>query len=212
MPSIGELTIIEFKERINRFEMKYTIDWEIWRETHPEDMVSQFGSILRKWQACRPNVMRRTRGDQKHTPPYLEDLIGMANLFLPALDSFDISKGRSFSPDSMHSFRELWRIFQYLPYHGKAHNGLSSVTGISKAVMLLTNGKVGPAFDSTVRGNLGLKNMSSPEQWIRALQMVNDDIMQFERSNGISIIQAAPEAFRHLQPGRIYDMVLGPGT
>lgn len=87
---------------------------------------------------------------------------------------------------------------------------LPGVVGISKAVMLLTDGRVGPAFDSQVRGRLGTGNINGVEEWIKALRLVCQDIRGFEEANSMSLVDAVPE-LSHLQTGRIYDMALGPG-
>ena len=69
---------------------------------------------------------------------------------------------------------------------------------------------MGPAFDSKVKGRLGLGAMTNPEDWVRALKLVSRDIHAFEQRNAISFEDATPEKFRMLNNGRIYDMALGP--
>ena len=131
MAGIKNLTVKEFEARINRFDGTYVHDWDSWLKVPPEQQAARFGLVLRKWQACRPNRMRRTRSEQIHEPPYLEDLIAEANHYLRILDNFVLHLSESFSRDKTHALSELWRIFQHLPYQGRALNGLASVTGIS---------------------------------------------------------------------------------
>ena len=45
-------------------------------------------------------------------------------------------------------------------------NGTASCVGITKAVMLLTDGRIGPALDSQVRLNLGVAKPINAEEWI----------------------------------------------
>ena len=211
MSGIKNLTIIGFEARINRFDPTYVQDWDSWLNVHPDQQAAQFGFVLRKWQACRPNRMRRTKMDNLHEPPYLEDLLTEANPYLRILDDFEIRQSESLSQEKTHALSELWRVFQNLPYQGRAFNGLASVTGISKAVLLLTKGRVGPALDSTVRANLNVGNILTAGHWIDVLKAVNEDIQIFEAKNGITLTMAAPRWAQRLNSGRIYDMALGPG-
>jgi hypothetical protein len=72
-------------------------------------------------------------------------------------------------------------------------------------------GRVGPAFDSEVRKQLNIKEPANVKQWIEALKLVSRDAQSFENRNRITLQQAAPQQFQHLNPGRLYDMALGPG-
>ncbi|MBU4304247.1 MAG: hypothetical protein KJ893_01260 [Candidatus Omnitrophica bacterium] len=211
MPGIANLSIVEFQERINRFDQRYVNDWNGWLNTQPNVRAAQLGIVLRRWQACRPNRMRRIQAEQQHAAPYLEDLITQAAQYLQILQNFDIRDNASFTPQNCNSLVQLWGIFQNLSYHGRTRNGLAGVVGISKAVLLLTDGRVGPAFDSKVRGHLGLGNVASANQWINALCTASRDIQAFEANNQTTLQQAVPQPFAGLQSGRIYDMALGPG-
>jgi hypothetical protein len=75
-----------------------------WLNIHPDQQAAQFGFVLRKWQECRPNRMRRTtRIEQIHEPPYLEDFLAEANPYLRILDDFDIRLRESFSREKAQS-------------------------------------------------------------------------------------------------------------
>ena len=212
MSGIGGLTVDEFKRRIQRFERAYIADWNGWLSTQQADRAERLGSILRGWQACRPNRMRRTRVEGRHDAPYLEDLIHCAGEDLRALDQFELREEASFSTENLQALARLWDIFSNLSYVGRARNGLAGVVGISKAVLLLTEGRVGPAFDSTVRVNLGLRVIDNSCEWINALQVASRDIQMFERKNDVTLHAACPEPHSQLRSGRIYDMALGPGA
>lgn len=211
MPGIANLNVDQFQGRVNRFAVQYEDDWNCWLNTQPNARPRQLGIVLRRWQACRPNRMRRTQTENTHDAPYLEDLINQATQYIQALQAFDIREEMSFSTNNSKALVELWNIFQNLSYHGRARNGLAGVVGISKAILLLTDGRVGPAFDSEVRGHLGTGNVINSNQWIEALRTANQDIEAFERNNQTIIQEAAPQRCAHLNTGRIYDMALGPG-
>ncbi|MDP2204286.1 MAG: hypothetical protein Q8K07_19900 [Methylicorpusculum sp.] len=212
MPGIANLNIEQFQGRVNRFAAQYVDDWNCWLNTQHNSRPRQLGIVLRRWQACRPNRMRRTQIENTHNAPYLENLVDQAIQYINVLQAFEIREEESFSPENCAALIELWNIFQNLSYHGRARNGLAGVVGISKAVLLLSDGRVGPAFDSEVRGHLGTGNVITSNQWIEALRIANQDIQEFERNNQTTIQQATPQQYAHLNTGRIYDMALGPGA
>lgn len=211
MPGIATITVEEFQDRINRFDQSYVNDWNRWIAVQPGQRTAQFGAILRRWQACRPNRMRRARAERLHDDPYLDDLINNSAQCLQALQNFDIRVQTSFTQQACDSLVQLWNIFQDLSYHGHVRGGRAGIVGISKAVLLLTEGRVGPAFDSEVRTHLGLRCIENANEWICALQVVSRDIQQFESANQITLQQAVPQQHAGLSSGRIYDMALGPG-
>ena len=219
MPGIANLSIEEFQLRINRFAPQYVDDWNCWLNTQADARARQLGIVLRRWQACRPNIMRRTeaenKAENKHEAPYLEDLVNQAEQHIQMLQDFNIQDDASFSNQNCGALAQLWNIFQNLSYRGPSRpsrNGLAGVVGISKAVLLLSDGRVGPAFDSEVRGHLGIGNVVDSSQWIRALRIANQDSEAFERNNRTTVHQATPPQYAHLNTGRIYDMALGPGA
>lgn len=213
MPGIANLDADGFCNRVLRFDASYIADWQSWMDTlqGERDVAIHFGRVLRRWQACRPNRMRRTKGEMAHDPPYLEDLIAAANPSVRALRGFDLRLQDSFTRQAQEALEELWEIFQNLSYQGRARDGLAGAVGISKAVMLLTEGRVGPAFDSEVRGQLGVPMLANAGEWIQALQVASRDIQSFEAANRCTLHHAAPDLCAVLHSGRIYDMALGPG-
>lgn len=214
MPGIARLDTKAFHDRILRMSEGYVNDWQLWVGAlkSQQNVAERFGQTLRKWQACRPNRMRRPTSEANHDPPYLEDLIAEAQPFIQVLRCFDTRHHSSFTPQAEQALQGLWHIFQGLSYHGRANNGQTGVVGISKAVMLLTEGRVGPAFDSTVRDKLGIRAPEDPDEWIQALQVTTRDIRAFEIANQCTLQAAAPPRFVKFCSGRIYDMALGPGA
>jgi hypothetical protein len=78
--------------------------------------------------------------------------------------------------------------------------------------MLLTKGRIGPAFDSLVRKKLGLKvHPRSSQEWAGVLLGISEDINAFEKLHG-KLADVAPAQLARYHVGRLYDMVLGPGT
>jgi hypothetical protein len=208
---ISELTVEGFQQKILRFDRKYVDDWNRWLQVKAENRSEQFGSILRNWQACRPNKMRQTSAANLHEAPYIDDLMEQASHSISALAAFELNDFSKFSEDIFKHISVLWDIFENLSYTGKARKGKAGAVGISKAVLLLSDGHIGPAFDSEVRTHLGIKEITNAKQWFKAIQIVAQDIQSFEAKNNTTIKNSAPEEFKGLNIGRIYDMALGPG-
>lgn len=240
MPGIANLTVDEFRNAINRFKRTYVDDWNEWLVTPPNNRANKLGEVLRKWKACRPNIMRRTQAECKHDPPFLENLIenavGPLTILnqtkdprtgvqtkepLKVLNDFNILADDRLRIESREdkerydeiliSLHELWQIFKDLSFGVRARGGLAGVVGISKATLLHTEGRVGPAFDSKVRENLCIFEINNSMDWIKAFRVVSRDIQDFEANNKTTLQEAAPPKFANLHSGRLYDMALGPG-
>ena len=202
---VCEMTPRELADAVDGFRKTFVDDWEDWLNTTAWERVSKFGSILRKWQATRPLKMRRTRVEAEHEAPFLEDLIERAQPSLGVVEGISLTSLHGIQPLHCDAMHELWNIFRQLPVSGSA-----SCVGISKAVLLLTNGRIGPAFDSKVRERLGMEHIESPADWVTVLVQIGLDARGFEQQQGMRISEAVPPQFRHLGTGRLYDMVLGP--
>lgn len=85
----------------------------------------------------------------------------------------------------------------------------ASCVGITKSVLLVTDGRIGPAFDRQVRMKLGAGRPSTPQEWLRLLEGVAADIEAFEKRYG-PLSELVPSDFAALAHGRLYDMALGP--
>jgi len=118
MPGIANLDVVRFQDRILRFDQSYVGDWQAWVNVlqSQRDVASNLGRVLRKWQACRPNRMRRSRAEAEHDPPYLEDLIAQANPSIRALRDFDMRLLASFTQQAQEALDQLWGIFRNLSY------------------------------------------------------------------------------------------------
>jgi GrpB-like predicted nucleotidyltransferase (UPF0157 family) len=127
---------------------------------------------------------------------------------LEALGDLTLTDIALATSDQINTLHGLWATFSKLPQEGSA-----SCVGITKAILLLTNGRIGPAFDSIVRKKLGLKtHLKSSEAWIDVLRRISEDILAFEKRHGTKLTQVVPDQLATYQVGRLYDMVLGPGT
>lgn len=104
------------------------------------------------------------------------------------------------------SLRSLWGNFSRITATGEA-----SCVGITKLILLVTDGRIGPAFDSTVRTSLRLEPPHYSTDWIGTLDRIADDLAAFESLHG-PLANAVPKRFGHLAVGRLYDMVFGPGA
>jgi hypothetical protein len=204
------MSVETLRRRLAQFAFAREDDWATWmrrdRENNQET-AGQFGRILRRWQACRPNAMRRTAGEAMHGPPYLEDLIADCDRAVGTLDNFELNDPKGIDGRIAHALTELWRVLTYLSYRGPARDGLAGVVGISKGVLFLTDGRIGPAFDSLVRRRLGTGTIADCGHWIECIRAVAEDIRQFEARCGCSLKEAVPEELRTYHCGKIYDMV-----
>ena len=197
----------EVRAKLGAFTAPYVTDWENWLQADQSDRVARFAAILRSWQATRPLPLRRPRAEASHEPPFIEDLLAEVAPQLEVLGDVTVADLATASPAQFAALHGLWAVFSKLPQRGTA-----SCVGITKAVMLLTYGRIGPAFDSLVRKALGLKDhLRSSEEWVGSLLGISADIRAFEAEHG-KLADIVPKSFATYHVGRLYDMVLGPGA
>lgn len=191
---------------VRGFSQRYVQDWTRWLAAPQPARCELFGKILRKWQATRPRAMRRLRADNKatHTAPFLDDLLDQSAAPIIELGDLSILTIGDRSDTQNKALSSLWQTFTQLQTEGT-----SSCVGITKAILLLTNGRIGPAFDSQVRKKLRIAAPATCVEWVARLEEIADDILAFEAAHE-SFASAVPEHFAHLAYGRLYDMALGP--
>lgn len=187
-----------------RVASTYVNDWESWLAVPASRRPAVLGQILRRWQATRPQPMRRERAAATHPAPYLEDLFADAQASIGAVGALDLSTFRRRTETQERALRGLWGNFTRLTATGEA-----SCVGITKSILLVTDGRIGPAFDSTVRTRLRLERPRYSTDWIGAMDLIADDLAAFESRHG-PLTDAVPKRFGHLAVGRLYDMALGP--
>lgn len=198
------MTVAQVKAAVDGLAPAYPRDWEVWLGTPLEDRVEVLGQILRRWQATRPVPMRRPRREATHAPPYLDDLVADAVQPLAALGNLSLRSVPERSMAQQRALADLWAIFSGLTVRSSA-----SCVGVSKAVMLLTDGRIGPALDSRVRASTKVAAPMTDREWFHVLDQIADDLAAFERGNG-PLNDAVSPRFAHLGIGRLYDMVFGP--
>lgn len=194
----------ELRSKVNGFATGYVEDWKTWLAAGHDRRPELFGRILRRWQATRPQAMRRLRRETNHEAPYLEDLLEAAAEPLRTLESITLLKIAQRKPAQNEALNVLWNIFSRLPT-----SGVSSCVGITKAVLLLTDGRIGPAFDSQVRKKLGVGRPETCREWLQRLEDIGEDIAAFEAMHD-QLADAVSSHFAQLGYGRLYDMALGP--
>src|SRR5450759_3209708 len=202
--SIMRNTPVGFRAAVDGFDRRYVDDWDAWLAVEPRAKARLFGRILRKWQATRPKTMRRIRSEAQHGAPFLEDLLELAAEPLDRLGDLTVLTVAHRSVRQSEALADLWALFSSLPSDGTA-----SCVGITKAVLLLTDGRIGPALDSNVRRQIGAGRPETCAAWVEILEGVADDIAAFESGDG-PLDKAVSPRFGHLAYGRLYDMALGP--
>jgi len=205
---LREMTPDDVRRKLEDFTASYVAHWDQWLRVAESNRASKFASILRKWQASRPDSTRRLKAEALHDPPYIEDLLEEAQGHLVVLGELSLTDLASATPAQIAALHGLWAVFERL-----SQKKTATCVGITKAILLLTNGRIGPAFDSTVRKKLGLKDhLRSSEEWVGVLRGISEDILAFEKRHGMKLADVVPDRFGGYQVGRLYDMVLGPGT
>jgi len=208
MLGIAGANVAQLKKRVNKFNPKYVYQWDSWVKTAPKERPAQLKWTLGKWQACRPNRLR----DEK----YIEQLLHQAKPHVRALRAFDIARPASFTAKSRNAILALWSIFEKLSYAAPKkpggrqppRGGRAGAVGISKAAMRVTDGRLGPAFDSEVRKQLGVRTIHNADEWLCAIEKASRDVASFVEKSKVTLQIASGHGSLH--SGRIYDMALGP--
>jgi hypothetical protein len=150
--------------------------------------------------------MRRVASEASHAPPFLDDLVGDALPYVGELGMLSVRDIERASDAELEPLVSLWGVLIRLTTMDDA-----TCVGISKAVMLLTRGRIGPAFDRIARDNL---RISTPpldaRAWINCLRIVSKDINAFESKHQVSLDLIPSYVTKPLSAGRIYDMLVGP--
>jgi hypothetical protein len=201
---LRRMSSAEVQHAVDGFSPRYVADWDAWLRATPASRPRLFAEILRRWQACRPRPMRRIRTEATHGPPYVEDLIRAAEGHLVNLGSLTVANIGSRSEEQERALKGLWSIFSNLTTIASA-----TCVGISKAVLLSTFGRIGPALDSNVLAAIEADRPVTAQAWLRLLDQVSADIAAFEAING-PLRAVVPARFAGLEYGRLYDMALGP--
>ena len=200
---IRNKTPAEVRADVESFAPRYVDDWDAWLQASADARPELFGRILRKWQATRPVALRRLRCEARHEAPFLDDLLEAAEEPLRVLGGLSVLTIKDKTPGQNEALNSLWVNLSRLPT-----SGIASCVGITKAILLLTDGRIGPAFDSQVQRKLGIRPTTCSE-WLQTLEHIGEDIAEFERDH-MALTKVVPTRFAALAHGRLYDMALGP--
>jgi hypothetical protein len=212
---LSEMTPDDVRARMRAFDKSYKRDWKDWMAVAQSSGLAspatalQFRDVLRRWAAVRSKtkgrVVRHCRAEAAEGDLCIEEMLAEAAPFVRELGSFSLRD--AIKPDARQerALRFLWDIFTALPTAGTAN-----AVGITKAVKLVTLGRVGPAIDSVVRHNLALVEPKSAEEWIETLRAISADLGKFERQHRVILEELVEEQWRPVAVGRAYDMVAGP--
>lgn len=195
------------------FSQRYVTDWDLWSTAAAaggQRKVITLREILRRWQATRVHVkgriMRRPKWQARHEPPYLDDLVGLAEVQLAGLGQLSVRDLADASDAAVLPLIGLWDIFVHLTTLDDA-----SCVGISKAVMLLSDGRFGPALDRIAKKNLHIRAAPAmARDWIGCLRCVSEDIRAFEARHRLVLESLLPVPSPNVGGGHIYDMLVGP--
>jgi hypothetical protein len=202
------LTTSQVLERIKAFDMRYVNDWSVWLHASqgcdfhaapiPISVAIEFKRIMGKWQACRPKSLRCATELQSALDSATQPLCLMGSANLRCFQA----PGEVLT-DAMCS---LWRIFE----GGLCLNGKATEVGVSKAILLVTKGRIGPAFDSNVKARLNARYVRDCMTYIKALGEIASELAGFEARESTTLDGLAEQAGRPADVGRAVDMVLGP--
>lgn len=157
--AIRHKTPPEVRASVDGFAARYADDWTKWMAAKDGSRPELFGRILRRWQATRPLAMRRTRSEATHDGPFLDDLLASASAPVRELGDLTVLTISSRTREQEVALIELWDVFSRLTI-----TKFASCVGITKSVLLVTDGRIGPAFDRQVRMKLGAGRPSTPQE------------------------------------------------
>jgi hypothetical protein len=201
-------TTSEVLELIKDFDRRYVDDWNTWLRVSqgcdfqvtgiPFLVVSEFRQIMCKWRACRPKPYRSATD--------LQSTLDSATEPLGRMGTADLRSLQVPSDVLTDAICGLWRIFE----DGLCSKGKATEVGVSKAILLVSKGRIGPAFDSTVKAALNARYVKDCGTYLKALGEIASQLASFEDREGTTLDDLAKQAGRPADVGRALDMVLGP--
>jgi len=211
---LSSKTAAEVEAEIKSFDVRYKRDWQSWMkvyDTKPLSSAEVAGTcrgVLSKWQAVRSKIKGRTirpLRDAAVDARCFDDLLERATEPVRILGRTTIRDLRVVGGIERDALSALWEVFRDLPTIGRAN-----AVGITKAIKLVTGGRIGPALDSEVRRHLAIKEPVTASEWITVLESVAEDIQVFESTNQCRLEDLVEAEWLPVAPGRAYDMVFGP--
>jgi hypothetical protein len=212
---LSELSADEVRARMRSFADSYKRDWQRWIDTglsaplESPGSAEQFRNVLRRWQAVRSKtkgrVVRQCHAGVAEGELCMEELLREAAPFVQELGDFSLREAAMPTVRQERALGFLWDIFRALPSSGTAN-----AVGITKAIKLVSLGRIGPALDTVVRKRLGIVEPRSGEEWITALRSISGDLAKFERRERMPLEALVEERWKPIAVGRAYDMLAGP--
>ncbi len=153
--------------------------------------------LLKKWTACRPSSV------SKNILPLLNEL----EADFTTISGLDLRNIRKASLNEKDALNQIWSKLVNLVCVPKKLTGVAP----SKVILIVTNGKLGPALDSHARAVLGLPEINTAAQYLTILNAISEDIAAFEDAHSqIFIEKFVPKEWQPVFIGRAYDMAVGP--
>lgn len=206
----NQLSPLDVTACIKRFPRRYVQDWRSWIEVStcfdspettsvPPLVAKKFEETLWNWRACG-------RFQHPRNPEQLSQILNQALPFLHPLRNRDL-RSFAFPTDTLkESIRNLWSGFR----KGLCEKGSAQDVAITKALLLTTRGRVGPAFDSNVRSNASISGRLAAESLITVLSLLAKQLAEFENRYSVKIEDLVPPEIGPVAVGRAMDMLLGP--
>lgn len=201
---LQDLTAQAALTKIESFSAKYAKHWNEWLEvSEGRDfragstsirITRKFKKIMGSWQACRPKPLRNTTD--------LQSTLDSITAPLVLMGSADLRCFETPAQGVIDGIRGLWQVFEQGLCVGKAR-----VVGVTKAILLVTKGRIGPAFDSNVKKSWYVRDCDS---YLTALGEIARELAAFEAREG-NLEEVAAKAEKPAAVGRAVDMVLWSG-
>ncbi len=195
-------------EQIKGFRRAYVYHWRDWLSVSEgcdfqaapicTEVVAEFKEIMSKWWACGRYQSLRCDAELRST-------LNAATEPLRRVGSADLRSFQTPSDALIGAINDLWRIFE----EGLCLKHRASEVGVSKAILLVTKGRIGPAFDSKVQSHLD-GFVVGCTTYVKALGKIACELAYFETRERTTLESLAEQAGRPAAVGRAIDMVLGP--
>ena len=197
---------------LEEYPQSWEINFQEWLDRdHNLELVERailFKSKLQEFGAHRPYKILGTEEQMNNHPgPYLDGIMRIVEPMLIHFGNYDLTVNNPITEEHEAALSELYDALRGLRYDPTTYEDRPSIMVISKAIHLLTDGRVGPAFDSKVRNFMAIGNIETVEEWIDGLNIARQDVIDFEQTNNCSLLECVPVRFQHLFRGRIYDMI-----
>jgi len=193
----------EVRDLIQGFSFRYVTDLNDFAKSSKQygfispETAEHLHQLLRKWQACRPSSVN------KDLLPLLMEL----DADLTTIATIDLRNIRHASSKQREAIARIWSTL----INQICENRQLAEVATSKTILILTNGRLGPALDSKVRDTLSISRIQNSDDYFDFLLAISEDIAIFEeKSSPIHLEDLISEECHPVAVGRAYDMAAGP--